>query len=53
MCAGWSMKTAVPICEILFGSYRFEYGDCKKNSEILYKLHTRLIKMSNYKLYKF
>ena len=38
MCAGWSEKTAGPICEILFGSYRFEYGDSQKNTEILYKL---------------
>ena len=26
------------IGKILFGSYRFEYGDCQKNSKILYKL---------------
>ena len=38
MCAGWSEKTAGPICKILFGSYEFEYGDCQKNTEILYKL---------------
>ena len=38
MCAGWPEKTTGPICEILFGSYRFEYGDCQKNSKILYKL---------------
>ena len=25
-------------CKILFGSYRFEYGDCQKNSKILYNL---------------
>ena len=38
MCAGWSEKTAGPIYKILFGSYRFEYGDCQKNTKILYKL---------------
>ena len=38
VCAGWSEKTARPICKILFGSYRFEYGICQKNSKILYKL---------------
>ena len=38
VCAGWPEKTAGPICKILFGSYRFEYGICQKNSKILYKL---------------
>ena len=38
MCAGWSEKTGGLICKIHFGSYRFEYGDCQKNTEILYKL---------------
>ena len=38
MCAGWSEKTAGPICKILFGSYNFEYGDCQKNTINLYKL---------------
>ena len=26
VCAGWSEKTSGPICNILFGSYRFEHG---------------------------
>ena len=38
VCAGWSEKTAGPICKILFGSYRFGYGICQKNTKILYKL---------------
>ena len=38
MRAGWSEKTAEPICKILFFSYRFEYGDWQKNTKILYKL---------------
>ena len=38
MCAGWSEKTAGPICKSLFESYKFEYGDCQKNTKILYKL---------------
>ena len=38
MCAGWSEKTAGPICKTLFGRYRFEYGDFQKNIEILYEL---------------
>ena len=37
-CACWPEKTAGPICKIFSGSYRFEYGDCQKNSNILYKL---------------
>ena len=37
-CAGWSEKTARPICKVLFGSNRFEYGICQKNTKILYKL---------------
>ena len=36
--AGWSEKTAGPICKILFGSNRFEYGICQKNTKISYKL---------------
>ena len=43
VCAGWSEKTAGPICKILFGSYRFKYGICQKNSKILYKLLKRLL----------
>ena len=38
MCAGWSDKTTGLISKIIFGSYRFEYGDCQKNTDILYKL---------------
>ena len=38
VCAGWSEKIAGPICKILFGSYRFGYGICHKNTKILYKL---------------
>ena len=38
VCAGWSEKTAGSISKILFGSYRFEYGICQKNSEFLCKL---------------
>ena len=34
MCAGWPEKTAGPICKIVFGSYRVEFGDCQKNSKI-------------------
>ena len=38
VCAGWSEKTAGPISKIHFGSYRFGYGICQKNTKILYKL---------------
>ena len=38
MCAGWPEKTAGLICKNFFGSYRLQYGDCQKNSKILYKL---------------
>ena len=30
VCAGWSEKTAGPICEILFGSYRLGMGFVRK-----------------------
>ena len=38
VCAGWSENTARLICKIVFGSYRFGYGICQKNTKILYKL---------------
>ena len=33
VCAGWSEKAAGPICKILFGSYRFGYEICQKNTK--------------------